>query len=337
MMRACKSSTLAALIVVAPLVGPARARAGDLFPPVGPIMPTMKPLAEIEPRIAINAANTPGDADSVFKITQGGGYYLTGNVIGEPGKMGIEVFTADHVTIDLNGYALLGVPGSLQGIGGFANAIVRNGAASGWGGDGIHVSRGIIDRVHVSNNGQNGIRALWGNVITNCDAEANGAAGISVGDVSRIHGCVSKGNVGKGIMLDGVVVVTECVIYANQDGGIRGGLATIQDCVLFTNTGAAIEVVGFSVVRNNNMTANGIGVHASGNGNRIEGNSVFSGGVGFDIDGTENLVIRNTTRSNVTDFDIAAGNAHGPIVDVSGVGDISATAGADHPWANFRH
>jgi hypothetical protein len=336
-MRARRIRTYAATGIMVVTAGAWPVLAGDLFPPIGPIAPTMKTLTEVEPRIAISSTNTPGDADSVFKITEGGGYYLSGNVIGEPGKFGIEVFTADHVTIDLNGYALLGVPGSLNGIGGFANAIIRNGAASGWGGDGIHVSRGIIDHVHVSNNGQNGIRGAWGNVITDCDAEANGSAGISVGDVSRIHGCVSKGNMGKGIMLDGVVVVTECVIYANQAGGIRGGLATIQDCVLFSNTGAAIEVIGFSVVRNNNMSANGTGVLASGNGNHIEGNSAFTGGVGFDIDGTENFVIRNTARGNLTDFDIAAGNAHGPIVNVTGVGDISATVGADHPWANFRH
>ena len=44
--------------------------AGPLDPPAGPITATYKTLAEVEPRTAINATHTPGDADSIFKITQ---------------------------------------------------------------------------------------------------------------------------------------------------------------------------------------------------------------------------------------------------------------------------
>ena len=52
--------------------------AGPLTPPAGPVAPTPGP----EPRIPINATNTPGDADSLFRITQPGSYYLTGNLLG---------------------------------------------------------------------------------------------------------------------------------------------------------------------------------------------------------------------------------------------------------------
>jgi hypothetical protein len=45
-----------------------KANAGPLSPPAGPIAPTPGP----EPRIAINAVNTPGDANSLYKITQPG-------------------------------------------------------------------------------------------------------------------------------------------------------------------------------------------------------------------------------------------------------------------------
>ena len=34
---------------------------------------------------------------------------------------------------------------------------------------------------------------------------------------------------------------------------------------------------------------------------------------------------------------IAAGNSFGPIVNVQGVGDITGTANANHPWANFSY
>src|SRR5262245_50594054 len=90
-------------------------RAGDLNPPVGPITSTMKTLTEVEPRTPISLTTTPGDGDSLYKITQPGSYYLTGNVQGVAGKMGIEVVSS-HVKIDLGGFQLLGVPGSLAGI-----------------------------------------------------------------------------------------------------------------------------------------------------------------------------------------------------------------------------
>ena len=46
--------------------------AGPLDPPAGPVASTYKTLTEVEPRIAINATNTPGDADSIYKVTQPG-------------------------------------------------------------------------------------------------------------------------------------------------------------------------------------------------------------------------------------------------------------------------
>ena len=76
--------------------------AGPLDPPVGPITSTAKPLAEIEPRTAINAANTPGDADSIFRIAQPGSYYLPANVTGQAAKRGIEI-AASGVTFRIGG------------------------------------------------------------------------------------------------------------------------------------------------------------------------------------------------------------------------------------------
>ncbi|RMD64345.1 MAG: hypothetical protein D6824_04110, partial [Planctomycetota bacterium] len=100
--------------VVAATTG-AQALAGPLNPPAGPIAPTHKTLTEVEPRIAVSADNTPGDADSVFKITQSGSYYLLGDVVGERLKFGIEI-TAPNVTLDLNGFTLQGVVGSFSGV-----------------------------------------------------------------------------------------------------------------------------------------------------------------------------------------------------------------------------
>jgi hypothetical protein len=66
--------------------------AGPLNPPSGAVSSTYKTLSEVEPRIAINATNTPGDADSVYKITQRrGATTLRAVSRALSGKHGIEV------------------------------------------------------------------------------------------------------------------------------------------------------------------------------------------------------------------------------------------------------
>src|SRR5262249_23210564 len=89
--------------------------AGSLTPPARPIAPTLKTLARIEPPTPIGATTTPGGSNSLYRITQAGSYYLTGNVQGVAGKSGIEI-VASQVTIDLGGFELVGVAGSLAGI-----------------------------------------------------------------------------------------------------------------------------------------------------------------------------------------------------------------------------
>ena len=78
---------------------------GELTPADAPA-PTMKSLDQVEARVIVNAANTPGDETNTVIISQPGSYYLTGNITGEPDKHGISV-QADDVTLDLNGFALL--------------------------------------------------------------------------------------------------------------------------------------------------------------------------------------------------------------------------------------
>src|SRR5262245_35397859 len=116
--------------------------AGPLEPPAGGVLPTMKPLDQLEPRIAIDAVNTPGDADSMFRIAKPGSYYLTGNFIGEAGKAGIEI-AASGVTLDLMGFTLKGVQGSLDGVttdGPQLTLVLRNGSVTDWSGDGVDLS-----------------------------------------------------------------------------------------------------------------------------------------------------------------------------------------------------
>lgn len=249
---------------------------GPLNPPAGPIAPTAKPLAEVEPRTAINATNTPGDADSVFRITQQGSYYLAAPILGVAGKRGIEI-NASGVTIDLMGFAVQGVFGSLDGIataGGARNNItIRNGLVQSWGGDGIDlVAAGVgsgatIEGVRASNNDGSGIvaslhatvrwcsagnNALWGlearegAIIEQCTSRDNIGAGFVVGPRSAISGCVAIGNVGGISTTDSVL--TGCQASGNGAYGFNLSFCKVVACHAETNTGAGFNCGSFSSV-----------------------------------------------------------------------------------------
>src|SRR4051794_15270642 len=75
---------------------------GSLTPPGAPA-PTMKSLDQIEARTIIPSLP--------YVITNAGSYYLATNLTGSAGTNGITVI-ADNVSIDLNGFSLIGKPGS---------------------------------------------------------------------------------------------------------------------------------------------------------------------------------------------------------------------------------
>ena len=56
----------------------------------------------------IEVNSLPGDGNAVFVISQPGSYCLESNVVGVAGKNGIRI-DADNVTLDLAGFAVLGV------------------------------------------------------------------------------------------------------------------------------------------------------------------------------------------------------------------------------------
>jgi len=185
--------------------------AGPLDPPGGPITPTYKPLSELEPRIAISAANTPGDADSLFKITTAGSYYFAGNITGVAGKHGIEVALGGGngaVNIDLMGFTLKGVPGSLNGWApgnGQYNLALTNGTVQGWGGHGVSV-------------GTNSLVHLQDLTLT-----LNGGWGVATGGALRLRNCTVLMNVQGGIDAGGDVDLSDLAILLN------GGPALLAD------------------------------------------------------------------------------------------------------------
>ncbi|CAN5675568.1 hypothetical protein BH11PLA1_BH11PLA1_19340 [soil metagenome] len=227
--------------------------AGPLTPPVGPVASTSKTLQEVEPRIAINATNTPGDADSLFKITAPGSYYLTGNITGVLGKSGIEIGSS-RVTVDLGGFHLLGVTGSLSGIGvdivSRSSLCVVNGIITNWGADGVRLSASasgnLVENITSSSNAGDGIYAPSG-IVRDCIVVGNTGNGIS--SAAAIKGCTAIGNTGIGILATAGSVLENCFSRDNGGDGINASNGSvITECTARNNGGYGIIAFGDATI-----------------------------------------------------------------------------------------
>ncbi|HKQ48910.1 MAG TPA: right-handed parallel beta-helix repeat-containing protein [Phycisphaerae bacterium] len=354
-----KRFPMAAVCVLTIATGLWIAHAGDLNPPVGPVAPTMKTLAEVEPRIAINATNTPGDADSLFNISQRGSYYLTGNITGVAGKHGIEI-AAGGVTLDLNGFDLVGVAGMgpFDGVSvtvvGLTNVAVVNGSVRNWGHTGIDIflaSNSRVADVLASGNAGNGISAGSVCTVTNCSAYLNTGHGFITGNGCTVSNCSAYTNTGNGISTNGGCTVSNCSVFLNTASGITTSSGcTVADCIARANTLDGIVCGSACVIRGNTCSSNGsggdgAGIHAFGTDgdNRIEGNNCTDADRGIDVDFAGNLIIKNTCSGNTTNWDVAIGNAVAPIVAATtngaaiGGNTYAGSLGSTDPNANFTY
>src|SRR5439155_11985384 len=171
----------------------------------------------------------PGDSNSLFKITQPGSYYLTANITGVANKHGIEI-VASGVTLDLNGFDLLGAPGSLDGVS-VTTAIVQsniavvNGSVRAWGDEGIDLAtfgavNCRVERVLAAFNTGDGISTGIDSTITNCSAYQNTGRGINAGTGNTVSNCSAAFNGGDGIRTSSGCTVTNCLAYSNTQIGI---------------------------------------------------------------------------------------------------------------------
>jgi len=309
---------------------------GPLTPPGAPA-PTMKTLDQVQPRTPIDATHTPGDADSLFKITQPGSYYLTANVTGVSAKYGIEI-AASGVTVDLNGFDLVGVPGSLDGVAvtplNLVNVNVRNGSVRSWGGNGIN----LLDAATSATN------------VADIVASQNAGGGIKMGFGGTITRCTCYNNTGFGIAGASGTVITECASNTNGSHGITTGSGcTISRNTVRSNVGDGINFFNQCLVLNNTCSLNGngagdgAGIHATigGSDNRIEGNNCTGADRGIDVDTAGNIIVRNTCSGNTSNWEVVAGNVI-LVVNATAAGAVSGNSGGTAPGstdpnANFSY
>lgn len=267
---------------------------GDLNPPAGAVTETGKRLAEVEPRIAISATNTPGDADSTFRISQPGSYYLTGNVVGIAGRHGIEI-AASSVTLDLGGFNVdgSGVGSGFDGIRTSVNAqniAIVNGSLSNWSADGIDLQtisavNGSIERVDVSfvsgigvRTGTNfaverckvrsvqiGFSGGEGCTLESCAAHDVLSAGFSGGIGWTLNNCAATNCAGGGFAGLSASAFNACTAAGCNGGFLLFDHNTLSDCVAVGNIGGTnkhgISVNFDSVIRGciaNGNAGNGI-------------------------------------------------------------------------------
>ncbi|MDP1663390.1 MAG: right-handed parallel beta-helix repeat-containing protein, partial [Phycisphaerales bacterium] len=328
------------------------AAGGPLNPPAGAVAPTAKPLAEVEPRTAIDATNTPGDTNSLFKITQPGSYYLTGNITGVVGKHGIEI-AASGVTLDLNGFDLVGVAGmgAFDGVSvtltNLSNIAVINGSVRTWGDEGVDLgtlpvsnfrvegvlaignagigistgNSGTVSNCSANANTGHGIVTVSGSTVTNSSANANGNHGISTGSGCSISNCSAYNNIINGFSIGNGGTAANCSAAFNDGSGFGTGSAcTVVFCIARANTldgivSASGCLIHGNVCANSGNGGDGAGIHTTGSGNRIEGNNCSNADRGIDVDFAGNIIIRNTCSGNTVDWTIAANNVVGPILD----------------------
>ncbi len=285
---------------------------GTLTPP-GPPAPTMKSLDQVASTgIAINATNTPGDSADLYVISSPGAYYLTGNVNGVSGKNGI-LINATNVSLDLNGFALLGVGGSLAAItdGGVnhGNANIRRGSIAGWGGNGIDLSHSfgsLVADLVVTSNGGVGVTLGDTCVLRDCMIRVNSGDGVDAGNNATVIHCssVGSGN-GIGFSLGSDSTLTACTANFNKSNGIVAAVGcNLSNCSTSQNVASGIVTGDGAVLTSCTAYKNASYGIICGNGSQLTGCGAYK-----NAGGSTTVAIFSGYGSTLTDCAVSGNSA----------------------------
>jgi parallel beta-helix repeat protein len=294
--------------------------AGPLTPPAGPIVGTHKTLTEVEPRVAISQPLAPANGSAMIVISQSGSYYLASNIVATTGFQGSGiVVSADDVTLDLNGFSIVGsgVGNSVSsGISCASNTgkrlSIRNGKVRGWAGSGIDAktsggSNAVITEVHASDNGGSGFSVSEDSVLTRCTSTSNTEHGFHLGTSNTVTDCTADNNGSSGFRVGLAGSLRGCTARFNTQYGFSGNATnSFLNCVARQNSGGGFSVSAGAVLEGCIADTNGsVGFHGDGNGSTLTGCSAYdNGGTGFSFTGA-------TTIANCTAF---SNGQHGVLV-----------------------
>ena len=191
-------------------------------------------------------------------ISESGSYILTSNLTVSTSVNCIEV-TADNVTLDLNGFALVGPGTGSGGRGIYVNSVnnvsVGNGTVRNFVSTGIDIPNTshncLVKDIRAYDNGVLGIRASYSTVI-NCIAEKNGLDGI-YSYHSTVKDCASNDNGDDGIY-SFKSTINYCQCYGNANRGIYAQESTITNCTITGSGSHGIEANSSTLT---NCTSNG--------------------------------------------------------------------------------
>lgn len=286
---------------------------GPLAPPGAPA-PTMKTLDQIEARTPISSLP--------FTINLSGSYYVTANLIAAAGQTAITVNTG-NVTIDLNGFQLLGSGGATaHGVRiatGASSITVRNGIVRGFSGDGISAEASNctemrVEGVTATSNGGRGIVMGDSGLATDCLARSNTGDGIVGGSACRVAACSATNNAGAngGVVLGARAIITDVTATQNGDGIRAGANSLVTRCTAAANTGAGISCGGGTIVQAcaanlNSGVAILVGVGSAVGDCAVDGNLGISGISVGNSSAVTGCVVRGSSSNSSISQGIATG------------------------------
>jgi hypothetical protein len=286
-----------------------------------------------EMAIAVNQTNvangnvTPGDTPGFpLTVSKPGSYVLTSNLKVPDGKNAI-VIGASHVTIDLNGFSILGSSSASGPHSGLVSAqancehvTLRDGHMTG---DGIELAGQNCRVEHIEVSGFNaGISVGQGGMIcacvlrtdvgymnagdgsTVCENVVSGGDqnSIRVGNVSIVrHNTVSKG--GATALWTGEACLVSGNALNGGGEGIRvGSGSTVTDNAVQGTNLAGISYMGSVVIRSNTIVSCSVGISATGvpgDGALVIGNSVTNcKNLGLDLSNNSGYTSNVLTGNN---------------------------------------
>jgi len=314
------------------------AKAGPIDPPQGPISSTGKTMQQVYDRVARGGPSAgaetrlciqdlPSSPDAQFVVSQGGAYYVGGDITGESGKCCILIDTRDDVDIDCNGCTFRGVQGTLSCIRASAppgvslsNFEVYDAAFRGW--QGCCIDLPTVSSCFVSDCsfhecvcpddavfGPGAVcRCGPGSEVCDCDVRFCTGSLIRCGPASSIDDCSCMSCAGGGMRCGENSCISNCFVVGNDAPSLSmiqcGGGSEVCDCDVRDCFGPAITVGSSCDISCCSVTGGSGGAMSCGVDSTVEDCSVLhhvgSGILGLDRCNVEDCVVRSCNGAAIS-------------------------------------